>query len=58
VYGGVITLRMEWLFLIKCEGRCCWRHRNDEEDVVGWWKICLDLVNEDIVDEKTLLTSC
>jgi hypothetical protein len=53
----VITLRMEWLLLTKCEGRC-WRYRNDEEDVVNGRKRCLDVANEDIADEKTLSTSC
>ncbi len=48
---------MEWLPLIKCEGRC-WQYKNYEENVVNWRKRCLDLANKDIVDEKILLTSC
>ncbi len=46
---GVITLRMEWFLLVKCEGRCCWQRRNDED--VSSRKKCLDLhANENIVD--------
>ncbi len=52
----MITLGMERLPLIKCEGRC-WQYKNDEQNVVNWRKKCLDLANEDIADKKILLTS-
>jgi hypothetical protein len=58
VCASAITLQMELFLLIKCEGGYCWRHKNDEKDVVSWRRRCLDHANKDIDDEKTLSTSC
>ncbi len=54
---GVIKLQMELVLIVKCE-RKCWRHKNDEEDVISWRRRCLDPTNKDTSNEETLLTSC